>query len=497
MKYLRNILLIAMLVTTVMTAKSQTATVPDSNFINCLKARHPEVINDNNELITAAADTISIINCSGYDINTLESLHYFASLKKLDASNNALETKPDITEISQISTLETVNLSGNRLGELPDLSNNTNIRRLDVAGNMLADIPDISNLEQLRYLNIDNNELTSLQDISSNTRLHTLSLDSNKLSSLPEISNLASLKILNCRDNILTALPDVSSLDSLLTVNIQNNYLSFSDLLPVKDYPGYDSIFHYVPQETFYAGDSYTIHENSPLVLSTNIDTSLQEVTYKWYLNGAFQDSTHRDSFMLETADPADAGNYTCRINHKAFSALTLYTDTFAVNVTPCMDTTAVSYNISRANCLNQGRLEVSYNAAEPENVDFHITNTATGAVTSSASGNFSNLPAATYRLALSAGPDCEKPVATQIVIPGKDCREVYITPNKDSEQDAYYFDQQGKAIIYDKSGKVIRRLSIPGKWKGKTQNGRKVPQGYFVADINNGQDFVMISVIY
>ncbi|MCU0429128.1 MAG: gliding motility-associated C-terminal domain-containing protein [Cytophagaceae bacterium] len=57
-------------------------------------------------------------------------------------------------------------------------------------------------------------------------------------------------------------------------------------------------------------------------------------------------------------------------------------------------------------------------------------------------------------------------------------------TPNEDGNADEFYIEGSGEAVIYNKQGQVIRRLSLPAYWDGKDQKGNAMPPGVYTLEV-------------
>lgn len=70
------------------------------------------------------------------------------------------------------------------------------------------------------------------------------------------------------------------------------------------------------------------------------------------------------------------------------------------------------------------------------------------------------------------------------------------LRPDGDGENDAFFIKQQGKVIIYYKTGEHVKVLQIPAEWDGSVKGGKVAP-GYYFVDINNGESIINVRVIY
>jgi len=205
------------------------------------------------QVLTAAVETIEVLEVSGEGISDLTGIQDFRLLRRLDCSSNFLES----LDVSNMPFLEDLNCGANYFSGT-DISNSTGLlnitgavalKQLLCAGNYLQDLDtsDLSNLEvlncadnninllnvasntKLKRLNCSNNELASL-DLSNTVILEQLNCDSNELSSLILINSPNSnLVILSCADNQLSTL-DVSNSQGLTTLSCSTNSISQLDI---------------------------------------------------------------------------------------------------------------------------------------------------------------------------------------------------------------------------------------------------------------------------
>lgn len=126
---------------------------------------------------------------------------------KLSLHGMGLETMPE--EIANLTQLEVLNLSQNRLVEIPDfIGQLTNLREFAAPMNQIANFPAV---------------LCDLPDIQ------VIELSLNKITSLPpQIGNVTSLKHLGMAMNQLQTLPIelAAILDSLRSLNVSANQLT-------------------------------------------------------------------------------------------------------------------------------------------------------------------------------------------------------------------------------------------------------------------------------
>lgn len=518
-------------------AVAQTVVLTDTNFSRCLKARYPSVMTPSGALDTQKASLLTSLICNRQNIVSVEGLQYFTGLAALTLNNNAIGFLPDLSKLTQ---LQTISLSSNQLQYLPDLSNqkrlkslsadgnllqvltdlshNDSLQSLDIHLNQLDTLPHLGHLKQLTYLNALSNRLRYLPGIEGLISLKTLIAWKNQLKELPSLANLPLLSQIDLSQNQLTKVPnfgtnrkiktlyldrnalsslvDFSGYDSLQQARLYSNFLTFEDLIKLTSKAHYDTLFKITPQNTLQVGKRYELLENDPMVLSTGIDRGVSGVSYQWFKNGLFVSETAFDSLVIDKLQFQDSGKYTCQIKQVDFKGFSLQTDTFFVKVNPCLDTKEVTYETTGIRCMELGTLSVQGLKPLGVHATYHLKSTATNKTLTSTTGTFVGLTESNYELSFTRGNHCEKKYTSPVVLPFEPCKEAYLTPNNDGDTDTIFFPQTGKVTIYDKRGSVVKTLSIPADWDGTSKNGL-VAQGYYTADINNGQELINISVMY
>jgi len=469
---MKQILYIVLIIAFTGTAgMAQTASIPDPNFLSFIKSNFSKTINSSNQLIIAqAAQITSNFDCSGQNISNLEGIQYFTGIQTLHAESNLLTSLPPLDSLVNLQKLI---IHDNQLKSLPSLSNNKQLIQIVAFNNQLTGLPDLTALTNLQKLDVGNNLLTVTPNISANVRLQQLSLDR----------------------NFLTQGPDLTGIDSLTQVQLHSNYFSFTDLLPYTSYSGFSSNFTIQPQRKFPLQNKEVLLNDS-LDLSTNIDTALSTITYTWYFNGKVIGTETNDSLIVYPATYSNQGYYYCTFTCSALPGIQLTTDSMLVTVVFCPTTADFTFQTQEINCESSGTLKVNLNSLPTQSYSFTLKSPVTGNTLTSTTGFFNNLTEPTYTLSATIGNSCSITLPT-INIPYEQCKEAFITPDGDGQNDTYYFSQTGTANIYDKNGIVVRTLTIPGEWDGTSKSGQKVVQGYYAVSINNGADYVKISVIY
>ena len=190
-------------------------------------------------LLELPLTSLSLQHCNLVEVTeigrcaTLESLNLtdnklkvfpLTSLPKLTTlalSRNQLETLPKMP-----ATLQTLSLAHNQFLAFPASLLALPLEDLNLGGNCLLQLPcEISQMKQLRCLNVDHNRLKKLPSSFQQLRLTTLSLQNNLLETLPIcLWEIATLLRLNVSYNSITKLADLKR-SALTHLNVSGNDL--------------------------------------------------------------------------------------------------------------------------------------------------------------------------------------------------------------------------------------------------------------------------------
>lgn len=130
------------------------------------------------------------------------------TLEVLDLSGNRLSELPD--GFARLHRLKILFLSGNAFRRLPDVLGR--LPALEMVGfksNLLEDVPETALPENLRWLILTDNRLRRLPgSLARRPRLQKLMLAGNRLESLPDLSRCERLELVRLAANRLGSLPD-------------------------------------------------------------------------------------------------------------------------------------------------------------------------------------------------------------------------------------------------------------------------------------------------
>lgn len=150
------------------------------------------------------------------------------SLEVIDLSRNDL-TSLSGSNVCIISSLVTLDLSSNRLTELPRFRS-PNLEELAVADNRLESLSPLEDLPQLRVLDASRNALRLLPySIGALSQLTEVHLRNNSLETLPpSLGMCQNLRMLDVSDNKLETIPEeIGLIPSLTNLKFRHNSLTW------------------------------------------------------------------------------------------------------------------------------------------------------------------------------------------------------------------------------------------------------------------------------
>lgn len=193
--------------------------IPDANFKAYLVENFDT--DKDGEISDEEAYEVTSIWCDTMNINSLQGIEYFTSIRKLYCPGNKLTS----LDVSKNSVLMSLVCDFNNLTSI-NLGNNKNLREIWCAKNELIHL-DISQCPNLNLIYCYSNKLSSL-DTHNNTSITNISCWSNNIQSL-DVSNNKKLEILQCGWNDIQNL-DLSQNSKLKTLSCEYNNLSVLDI---------------------------------------------------------------------------------------------------------------------------------------------------------------------------------------------------------------------------------------------------------------------------
>lgn len=193
--------------------------IPDMNFKAYLVTNFDT--NKDGEISEDEASVVTSIWCDTMNIESLQGIEHFTSIKKLYCPGNKLT----VLDLSNNTKLHSLVCDFNQIKSLK-LGSNSNLHEIWCARNELVSI-DISGCPNLDFIYCYSNKLTSL-NTHSNIHITNISCWSNQIQSL-DLSNNKELTILQCGWNKIAYL-NLQQNKKLKTLSCVYNNLSILDI---------------------------------------------------------------------------------------------------------------------------------------------------------------------------------------------------------------------------------------------------------------------------
>ncbi len=298
------------------------------------------------------------------------------NIRGLHIFNNQL-TDSIPSEIGNLTNLELLYLFNNQLtGSIPaSIGNLTNLTGLRLFNNQLTGAipPEIGDLSNLLVLYLTSNQLTDSipSEIGNLSKLRELYLENNQFtgaipSSFVDLTNLTTLYIY---ENEFTDFPDLSTLLSLDDLRVQDNKLTFEDIEPNIEIPG----FLYSPQDSVGAVQYDTITTDSNFTMSVSVGGDSNQ--YQWKKDESNISGAKDSLYTIVLADSSDAGSYICEITNTVATELTLYSRPINVTVSASgiSSESPEVYSMSVTRITVDNHFELRYTLPEKAAVKFSV----------------------------------------------------------------------------------------------------------------------------
>ncbi|MFL0249108.1 leucine-rich repeat domain-containing protein [Clostridium neuense] len=188
---------------------------------------------------------IKIYNSSFSSLSNIQSLAYnlygLDSFYSLDLSGNTIGSNINsVLDTFSNLYISNINLSKTNISDISHLSNLRNVNTVDLSGNKISNIYSLGTLN-LREANLSSNSITNVSSLGSDPGLIKLDLSNNNITDLSPLNNLFYLDTLNLSNNNKKAsaggydISPLSSLINLTNLNLSNNNIKVINALENMD----------------------------------------------------------------------------------------------------------------------------------------------------------------------------------------------------------------------------------------------------------------------
>lgn len=195
--------------------------IPDGRFAQAIRFACFACI-DSSDNLTPAADTLTYLDVSSYQISDLSGVAGFDNLQTLLADYNPIDSLPALP-----ASLRKVSAYLSNLRNIDNISNLPNLETLDVSYGMLTALPALTN--SIKDLRAYHNSISQVQNFPAQVRF--LDISYNRLTSLLPLGD--SLTHLDISFNQFDSL-NIIGADNLDTLFAQNNSIEHIQSLPYR-----------------------------------------------------------------------------------------------------------------------------------------------------------------------------------------------------------------------------------------------------------------------
>ena len=170
--------------------------------------------------------SLELVNLSlrsfGIDSVDLDALSGMTSLEKLELTGNRIS---GIDRLSALTGLVELSLSENNLLEIDSLSALTGLKKLDISRGAVQDLRPLLPLRLLEELNVSYNRVETLAGLESAAELRLLDASNNYVDTIAPVSKLAKVEELLLGHNALAEIPALRGMKALKTLDLSVNKL--------------------------------------------------------------------------------------------------------------------------------------------------------------------------------------------------------------------------------------------------------------------------------
>ena len=124
-------------------------------------------------------------------IVNLDGIEYFKNLKEFGLSNSYVS---DVSALTGLNKLESLQLSDNRIKVIPDLSACKKLKKIEITGEDITDIAPLAKIENLEYLYMLDNRVKSIAPLKDNHSITFFYIDGTCINDWETISDNETLK---------------------------------------------------------------------------------------------------------------------------------------------------------------------------------------------------------------------------------------------------------------------------------------------------------------
>ena len=129
-------------------------------------------------------------------------------------------------EVNQLTWLETLDLSFNKITEIQNLDKLSNLTLLDLSFNQITVIKNLDKLNNLSQLELSYNQITTIQNLDKLNNLSQLDLSYNQITAIQNLDKLNNLSQLDFSYNQITTIQNLDKLNNLNHLDLAKNQIT-------------------------------------------------------------------------------------------------------------------------------------------------------------------------------------------------------------------------------------------------------------------------------
>lgn len=166
-----------------------------------------------------ALSSLQSLNISGNNVGDLAPLASLHALKRLFIANTPVS---DLSSLARLFSLETLYASQTGITDVQVLADLFAVRTLSIWGTAVSTLAPLANLSALQILSAWETQITDIQPLSDLSNLQTLEISSTLVNNLSPIAKLLALQNLDISDTWITDLDPLAGLSKLRQLALRN-----------------------------------------------------------------------------------------------------------------------------------------------------------------------------------------------------------------------------------------------------------------------------------
>ncbi len=186
---------------------------------------------------TVATDWKEVVVKEGLD-EVYAKLKGLVMMQTIDVSNT--KTITTLEPLSELSELQTLNISGTNINDLTPLRNANKLKVLKAANTRIDDLSPLKYDIMLEELDVANTDVSDLSVLEILSNLEKLNISHTKVNTLEQVTSCPALAYLYAEGTQINTLSHLSGLEGIVSLNVNNT--TISDLSPLSQMTSLQSL---------------------------------------------------------------------------------------------------------------------------------------------------------------------------------------------------------------------------------------------------------------